>query len=91
MNVVTEAMYDALVALHDYTNLRKATVYLSPTCVIKASRQRPIDRRDRRETFVVTAGIPNYAERAFIKLCKEAKEPFPLTKVQFKFWPKKKK
>jgi len=41
--------------------------------------------------MVLTIGRPNYAEREFIKLCKKAGEPFPVKKMQLKFYPKKKK
>ena len=71
-------------------SLRKATSYLSPSYTVKASRQRRQDRRDSRETFIMTFGSPNYLERKFIKLAKKAGEPFPIKTIQLKFWPKKK-
>ena len=69
---------------------RKATFYFSPKLVAKATRQRRPDRRTNQETFVVTLGRPNYAERKFIKTLKAAGEPFPVKKIQYKFYPKKK-
>lgn len=71
-------------------SVRKAIGYISPHFTVKATRQKKSDRRDRQETFVVTIGKPNYAERAFIKTCIKAKEPFPVKKIQLKYWPKKK-
>ena len=71
-------------------NVRKATKYVLPNLTIKATRQKKPDGRDRQETFIVTIGKPNYLERKFIKACIKAKEPFPIKKIQLKFWPKKK-
>lgn len=70
--------------------IRRATVYLSPTCTVKVSNVRNVGKRDKYVTLAVTYGTPNYEERLFIKACKLAKEPFPVKRVQFKFWPKKK-
>lgn len=77
--------------LVDTQNARKVTAYLAPDYTMKASRQRPYAKRDKAETFIVTHGRPNYEEREFIKLAKKAGEPFPIKKIQLKFWPKKKK
>lgn len=73
------------------TNARRATAYESTNYTIKATRQRPYNKRDKAETFIVTMGRPNYEEREFIKLAKKAGESFPIKKIQLKFWPKKKK
>jgi hypothetical protein len=70
-----------------FSNVRHAAVYISPRFVAKATRQRKPDRRDTRETFLVTVGAPNYYERRFIKACQKAGEPFPVRKVQLKFYP----
>lgn len=87
----TAARADKVVsALASDIALRRAVYYMSPTFTVKATRQRRVDRRSRQETFLLTFGSPNYAERAFIKACKEAGEQFPVKKVQLKFWPKKK-
>lgn len=68
---------------------RRATKYLSPQLTVKATRQRPIDRRTRQETFLVTVGRPNAREQQFIRVCKQAKQPFPVPGPQFAYWPKK--
>jgi hypothetical protein len=39
---------------------------------------------------VFTIGKPNYEEREFIKKCKKAGEPFPVKKIQVKFYNKSK-
>ena len=66
----------------------KATKYISPKLVIKASRKRfngRVDKRNRIAEILFTIGAPNYAEREYIKKLKKAKEPFPVKKVQLKF------
>ena len=88
---IASAVAACVQALFDDLSRRKATKYLSPTYAVKATRQRRHDKRDRSETIIVTVGGPNYAERAFVAKCTKAKEPFPVRKVQLKFWPKKRK
>ncbi len=78
--------YNALSQSHD---IRKVVIYISPKLTIKLTRQRH-DKRSKRHTFLLTIGNPNYAERAFIKKLIAAKEPFPVKKVQVKFYPKRK-
>lgn len=70
-------------------HLRRATVYIGHHDTVKASRQRRHDGRARGQTFLVTMGSPNYAERRFIKKCQQAGEPFPVKKVQLQYWPTK--
>lgn len=76
-------------ALREDTWMRRATAYLSPRLVVKATRQRPYDRRYGGETFVVTIGAPNYRERAWIKLAKAGREPFPVWRILLTAWPKR--
>lgn len=71
--------------------LRRATYYVSPTLVVKATRHNKVTRRSRHESFVVSFGVPNYREREFIKLCKKAGQSFPVRKVQLQPWPVKRK
>lgn len=69
-----------------------ATKYLDERLIVRATRRahkRKFNVRDNVE-IVLTIGRPNYAERAFIRACKKAKEPFPVKKIQIKFVPKKK-
>lgn len=63
---------------------RKATKYISPKEVIKATFQGKRDRRATHSTVLITVGAPNYAERKFIKSAKKAFEPFPIKKIQLK-------
>ena len=63
----------------------EATKYVSENETIKATRRHKWTKRDRQREVVVTFGKPNYAEREFIKLCKDSGEPFPVKKIQLKF------
>jgi hypothetical protein len=47
----------------------------------------------RNAEITLTLGAPNYLERAFIKKCHRAGEPFPVKKLQYHFVapPRKKK
>lgn len=70
---------------------KTATKYLDPKTVVRATWRFKPRSGNRREEIVVTLGGPNYLERAFIKKCLKAGEPFPLKKVQLKPFPMKKK
>jgi hypothetical protein len=84
-NAVRDVVHELLIA-----GDRKATKYLSPKLTVKASRQFRPDARQKNETFVLTIGKPNFAERAFIKTAIKAGEPFPIRRVLLKQWPAKK-
>jgi hypothetical protein len=64
--------------------VKKATKFVSPKYVIKATALHKLDRRDKINVVTVTAGRPNYAEQKFIRLALRAGEPFPIRKVQLK-------
>jgi hypothetical protein len=64
---------------------KKATKYLSPKEVVKATYRGKRDKRSRSHTILVTLGSPNYEEREFITKAKKAGEPFPIKKIQLKF------
>lgn len=68
----------------------RATRYIADDLTVKVTRRHRPRARARQEEFVVTFGKPNYAERAFIRKCKLAGEPFPVRKIQLKFYPQKK-
>ena len=67
---------------------QRVTLFIDEKTTLKATRTRRFDGRMRQETFVVTLGTPNYAERKFIKLLKAAGEPFPVKRLGYKWWPK---
>lgn len=59
-----------------------ATVIVSPTLVIRVTHQGKVrGGRSTRVTYLVTVGVPNYRTRAYIKLCRQAKQRFPLRKI----------
>lgn len=67
---------------------RKAYVVLDPNTVVTAARRFRSDARHRSTTLILTLGKPNYEVRKFIKLCKKAKEPFPVRKIQLEAYTK---
>lgn len=73
---VVEAVFDGA---------QKATKYLGPKLVVKATRRHARRKNERTVEVVLTAGAPNYAERKFLKACAAAGEPIPVRKVQVKF------
>jgi len=84
---VFAAVCGALVA----SDAKTATKYLDEKTTVKATWHNKPSGRNSREEMVVTFGTPNYADRIFIKECKKAGVPFPVKKIQFRAWPKKKK
>lgn len=89
MKVTRAAVSAVVMAVLEMSELKRATKYLDEKTAVKCTRKLKFDKRMRSETVVLTVGRPNYAERKFIKLCKKAGEPFPVKKVQLKWWPKK--
>ena len=81
-------MYDALLAAVLQPTVYQATKFVSPTHVLKATRQRfdgkVPSRTASRQTVIVTIGKPNYKARQFIKLYQKAGESFPIKKIQIK-------
>lgn len=71
------------------TGARQATVYQHPRLSVKATARFKPDKRNTRTDIVLTIGEPNYEGRLFVKRLQQAKEPFPVKKVQLRFWPKK--
>lgn len=68
----------------------KATKFISPKETAKATRRGKATKRSRTMEILFTIGVPNYAEREFIKQCKKVGEPFPVKKLQLKFASTKK-
>ena len=79
-----------LVATMDDVKVRSATAYLAPNYTMRLSRVRRHRKNEKNRTWSLTVGGPNFEARKFIKMCRKAGEPFPVKKVQLKFWPKKK-
>lgn len=65
----------------------KATKYVSPRCVVKATRKRfgrKINNSLDSIEINLTIGSPNVEEKKFIKDCLDSRERFPVRKVQLK-------
>ena len=62
--------------------VRHAVKYLGHRLTVKATRQGTWTKRDSRRTMLITVGQPNHRERRFIRACRQAKEPFPVKKIQ---------
>lgn len=88
--VIMRATGAVVEALH-LDNVKTATKFLEENYVVRATWQRKRSGRDWQNTILLTLGQPNYLGRQFIKDCKKAGVPFPVRKVQLKFWPKKRK
>ncbi len=69
------------------TQSKKATCYVTPKFVVKATR-RGGRRVDSTIEILLTIGKPNFAERDFIKKCKKVGEKFPVRKIQLKEFKK---
>ena len=76
----------AHVVAHVLSGRRKATKYVSPSAVVKATARHKPNRRSRSVEMIVTIGQPNYVEREFIRAAKKAGERFPVKRVQVKEW-----
>ena len=72
------------------SDAKKVTAYLTPKLTVKASRltfDGKVDQRSARADVRLTLGVPNHSERAFIKSCVAAGEPFPVKKMQIRMPP----
>lgn len=76
------AVPQMLYALHTTPGCKRVTKYISKKLTLKATFQRPVDKRDKASTVLITIGKPNFAERKFIDLCQKAGERFPVRKLQ---------
>ena len=72
---------------------RRVTKYLSPKMVVSAARpvykEAPWSARYTRVYIVIKIGAPNFAERAFIKKCQKAGDPFPINEIHLNSPPAK--
>jgi hypothetical protein len=71
--------------------MKTAIKIIDEKTTVKATWHNKPSGRNSREEMVVTFGAPNYLDRIFIKKCKKAGETFPVKKIQFRPYPKKKK
>ena len=68
---------------------KMAVKIIDDKTVVKATWHNKPSGKNSREEMVITFGRPNYQDSDFIKRCKKAGEPFPIKKIQFRPWPKK--
>lgn len=87
---VDEKLFSKVCSALINSDARSAIKYVAYNIVVRATWHNKPSGRHTRETMVVSYGAPNYRERKFIKACKKANEPFPISRIQFRFWPKKK-
>lgn len=76
-------------ALGDTPGAKTAIKIIDEKTIVKATYRFKPKIRSRRKEMVVTFGEPDYRTAEFIKQCKKAGEPFPVKKIQFRFYPKK--
>lgn len=73
-------------------NIIKATKFVSPTQVIRATRTRVAGKFYGKNIEITLSFCkPNWLEREFIKDCQKAKEPFPVKKVLIRVYAPKRK
>lgn len=72
------------------TKAHRATKYISDKQIIRATRRGYNNqiRKGENIDIVLTIGRPNFAERKFIKMCKNAGEPFPVRNIIIKKFKK---
>ncbi len=88
MKITRSAVTKVVMAMLECRDLRKATLYLDPETSVRCARRFKLHKLSRRDELLLTLGRPNYNERAFIRACKKAGEPFPVKKLQLKWWKK---
>lgn len=86
MKIPRNAITRAVICLLE-TEARRATIYLDDKTVVSACRRLKPRKSDRSVDLVLKLGKPNYREREFIASCKKAGEPFPVKKIQLKYFP----
>lgn len=92
MSPLERAVRKTIGAVVDDPAVKTAVSYVSPELVVRVTRFGRPQRKNARNTDLrIQIGQPNYAARQFVKQALKAGEPFPVKKVQIKFYPKRKK
>jgi hypothetical protein len=81
-----ESTVGMLVAYCVNGGYKRATKFFDPNRVLSVARRQKPDGRSKRVDLVLKIGAPNFRERVFIKSCQKAGEPFPVKKIQLKFF-----
>jgi len=87
-SMIADAMRAVVCPLLERTDIRRATKFLRPDLVVKATWVGHFGKRERQRSMVVTVGRPNYVEREAVKILLKARKPFPVKKVGLKAWAK---
>lgn len=83
---IQKAIVDVIKSI-TYPKVYFAAKYISEKFVVRASRRRfnkKLLQKNHNIEAVLVIGKPNFEQRKFIKVCKKAKEPFPIKRVQVK-------
>jgi len=92
MSKIDNAVRQVVNEMQEPGSVAKSIVkYVDPKTVVKITRKHRKYCREVSVTYLLTLGKPNYAERKFVKLCVKAGVSFPVSKLQYKFYPKAKK
>jgi len=86
---VHKAVTNVLAAVISNPGVRTATKFLRADYTVRATRQQKADRRHKRNTYLVTIGRPNYAERGIAKYLVEGEMEFPMRRVMTSPFPVK--
>lgn len=85
MKISRIAISRVVINMLELTDAKSIIYYLDAETVVKCTRIHKHNKRHRSESFVLTFGKPNYAERKFIKLCQQAEQSFPVNKLQIRW------
>ena len=77
MKAMSSYILKSLDILDERPEIKRATVYVSPTVTVKVTKQKRTRANARQKTFLLSVGSPNFLERRFLKSAKEKKFPLP--------------
>jgi hypothetical protein len=86
MKASRNAVNAVVTSMLECPKLKRVSKYVSPNLVINGTRMHPATKRSRSTTIVLSVGKPNYRNSEFIRTCKKAGEPFPVKKLQLKWY-----
>lgn len=88
MKINELTVYDVVGTVIDNPKIKSATKYLSNKKVIRATRRTyKLGRRHYTDPLEILVSVckPNYRERQFIKMCKQARVAFPVRNIQLRW------
>lgn len=75
--------------MHIDRNVRKVTAFNDPKRTLVLTRRNRPARRSTRTDYNLTIGVPNFDNRARIKVLQRAGEPFPVVRLRLDYFPKR--